>query len=158
MRMCNGSLFMQFLECLWFIALHTNYSIPLVGCDPDHHIFASYGPDKLVLDSLYLNIAKQILIIVILTLSNPHPICSDNGGEIHSRKGHGCCLGQESCHWYPPILNGQQLVFTCVCVYVCVMYMHVHVYIHVSLCDYICVCVQVLCTCMYHVYVYCVHA
>ena len=31
-----------------FIALHINYSIPLivVGCEPDHHILlASYGPD-----------------------------------------------------------------------------------------------------------------
>ena len=29
-----------------FIALHINYSIPLivVGCEPDHHIFASYSP------------------------------------------------------------------------------------------------------------------
>ena len=32
--------------CKWFIALHTNYSSSLIviGCEPDHHIFASYGP------------------------------------------------------------------------------------------------------------------
>ena len=32
--------------CEWFIALHTYYSSSLivVGCEPDHHIFASYGP------------------------------------------------------------------------------------------------------------------
>ena len=49
--MCNRGLFIKIGATLGlfigdFIALNINYSIPLVGCEPDYHIFASYGLDK----------------------------------------------------------------------------------------------------------------
>ena len=53
MRMHDRGLFIKVGAILGlfvsdFIALHINCSIPLIvaGCEPDHHIFASYGPDK----------------------------------------------------------------------------------------------------------------